>query len=116
MKKVIQLKNIETVKCKYLKEIGLSIDVEPDLQQGNKLFYLVTKDFKTGVLTLDEFSGLGFYLFHAVAKRYPSSLLFQATLSASELGFAVRSPAVYMNISKYLEAIDTYLGTSKSST
>jgi len=104
---IIKTKNIEAIKQEYFQQIGACSN-ELDLPKAEELFRLVIKDFKKGVLSLDELSSFGFYIFHAVAKHHPLSGLFKATLSASELNFVVRSPSVYSNLELYLKDIDKF--------
>jgi len=108
MRKIIKLINVDNKEQKYL--IGfkvISID-KLSLEQSNRLFLFITRDFKNGNLTLDELSVFGFKIFHGVAKKYPESDLFQASLAASELNFAIRSEAVYDDIPLYLKDIDKF--------
>lgn len=88
-----------------VKEKHLEFDInswrELSVDRAGELFLRVIDDFKEGKITLDKFSKMGFNVFHGVAKKYQDSKLFQASLLASELNFAVRSPAVYKNIPDY---------------
>ena len=110
--KLIKTKNIDSLKQKYLRKAKVYTG-ELDLSKAEKLFRSVIKDFKKGNLSSDELSSFGFYIFHAVAKHYPESNLFKATLSASELDFAVRNPSVYRNLEAYLNDIDKFFGKNK---
>lgn len=102
---IIKTKNSDTIERRYLSKIGLTSS-ELDLESATQLFVLIIRDFKKGLLSLDELSSLGFFLFHKAAKRYPKSILFQATLTASELNFAIRN--IYKSIPRYLDAIDAF--------
>lgn len=73
-----------------------------------KGFYETITNFKDNEMDLDSFSKEGFNYFHYSAKKQPGTLFFHAALAASELGFAVRHPAVYGNIEGYLEDIDAF--------
>jgi hypothetical protein len=84
-------KGIDAIQGKYLKKIGESAIREISLPKANKLFVLVIKDFKTGILSSDDLADFGFKIFHGVAKHYPDSDLFQASLSASDLNFEMRT-------------------------
>lgn len=109
----IKTRGIGSIREKYLRDFGLPSIKDASLEKANKLFVTVIQDFKNGKLSSDELSTFGFELFHGVAKRYPKSELFQATLSASELIFAIRSEAVYANISSYLSDIDKFYSVNK---
>ena len=94
----------------YLKPFGVLFLKELTLEQGNQLFVQIIQDFKDQKLSLDELSVFGSKIFHEVAKnKSENSDLFFTSLSASELNFAVRSSAVYGNISIYLKDIDTFI-------
>ena len=92
-----------------------SVDSLEDLleSEAEKLFCEVIEEYKGGNLSLDELSAFGFKLFHGAAKKNPNSDLFRATLSASELNFAVRSKAVFDNIPEYLEDIEKFWESRK---
>jgi hypothetical protein len=109
MGKIINLINVDKKEQKYLTGFKVISMDKLSLEQGNKLFLIIINDFKNGNLTLDELSVFGFKIFHGVAKRYPKSDLFQASLSASELNFTIRSEAAYSDISLYLKDIDKFL-------
>ena len=106
-KKIVSI-NIEQKTKKYLKLFNKKIISDLSLEEGNHLFLTIIKDFKKGMLTLDELSVFAFEIFHNVAKKNPESELFFCTLSASELNFSVRSKGAYKNISTYLEDIDNF--------
>lgn len=94
----------------YLKPFSVLSLKELSLEQGNQLFVQIIQDFKDQKLSLDELSVFGSKIFHEVAKnKSENSDLFFTSLSASELNFAVRSSAVYGNISIYLKDIDTFI-------
>ncbi len=112
--KEIKTKDISPLRKKYLKDFGLSSLREATLSQANEFFVTVIHDFKNGKLSTDELSTFGFELFHGVAKKHPESDLFQASLSASELAFAIRSDAVYKNIPSYLTDIDNFYKANKT--
>jgi len=107
-RKIIKTKITDACKQKYLRKVEARSFDELTLPKADNLFWLVIGDFKKGKLSSDDLSCFGFFLFHAVAKHHPSSFLFNATLSASELSFAMRNPAVYRNIKKYFEDIDNF--------
>lgn len=94
----------------YLKPFSVLSLKELSLEQGNQLFVQIIQDFKDQKLSLDELSVFGSKIFHEVAKnKSENSDLFFTSLSASELNFAVRSSAVYGNISIYLKDIDNFI-------
>ncbi len=64
--------------------------------------------FRSGELSSDELSVIGFEIFHGVAKHHLSSDLYDASLAASELGFYIRSPHVYKNVVMFLEDINRF--------
>jgi len=109
----INIKSIEPLKVKYLNKIGGSSIKDISLLEANQLFLLVIGDFKKGVLSSDDLSAFGFEIFHGVAKHYPKSDLFQASLSASELVFSLRTKPAYINIPKYLEDIEKFYVKNK---
>lgn len=111
--KEIKIKNVSDLAKKYLKNIDASSIGEASLNWGEKLFRIIIKDFKKGNLSVDDLSLLGFEIFHGVGKHYPGSKLFQASLSASELSFSMRSKSVYSNIEGYLEDIDKFYNLKK---
>lgn len=104
----IETKGINEIRNTYLKELNLTSIEEASLETANKLFIAVINDFKTGKLSIDELSSFGSEIFHGLAKKYKKSDLFQASLSASELSFAIRSEVTYSNISSYLSDLDTF--------
>jgi hypothetical protein len=104
----INTPGIDSILDRYLSAFGLSAISDASLYQANKLFVSVIEDFKSGDLSFDQLASFGFEIFHGIAKRHPQSPLFQASLSASELIFALRSPAVYGNITRYLADIDVF--------
>lgn len=108
-----ETKKIDEIRDIYLKELGLTSIQESSLENANKLFVSVIEDFKKGKLSIDELSSFGFEVFHGVAKKHKDSDLFQASLSASELSFSVRSEATYSNIPSYLRDIDTFYSNNK---
>lgn len=87
----INTKGIDSIKGKYLRKISESSLETLSLVKAEQLFRFVVKDFKKGVLSSDELADFGFKIFHGIAKKYPKSDLFQASLSASELTFEMRS-------------------------
>lgn len=103
---VIKIKGINEVKDLYLKELGLTSIQDSSLENANKLFIRVIQDFKSGKLSIDELSTFGFEIFHGVAKKNKESDLFQASLSASELIFEIRSDG--QNIQRCLRDINTF--------
>lgn len=110
MKNTTKLISVNKKLLNYLKPFGVFILKELTLEQGNRLFVQIIQDFKDQKLTLDELSVFGSKIFHEVAKnKNENSDLFFTSLSASELNFAVRSRAVYGNISIYLKDIDTFI-------
>lgn len=109
----IETKDINEIRDLYLKELDLTSINGVSLETANKLFVKVIKDFKSGKLSIDELSSFGSEIFHGVAKKNKESELFQASLSASELSFSVRSEATYSNISSYLSNIDSFYQKNK---
>ena len=101
-------KGIDAIQRKYLEKIGESAIRGISLPKAIQLFVLVIKDFKNGILSSDDLADFGFKIFHGVAKNHPKSDLFQASLSASELSFAIRSEVVYSNIPQYLRDVDKF--------
>lgn len=99
---------------KYLKKFGIRSLDNASLDEGTKLFIAIINDYKHGNLSIDELSFFGFELFHKIGKKHPNSKLFQASLSASELAFAIRSEAAYKNIALYLTDIDRFLKENKN--
>ena len=104
-------KNIYAIQRKYLKKIGESTIEGVSLPKANQLFILVIGDFKTGILSSDDLADLGFKIFHGVAKHYPKSDLFQATLSASDLAFEIRTGSA--RVSTCLKDIDNFYRKNK---
>ena len=90
---------------------NMSINLkELTLEQGNDFFVKIIQDFKNYKITLDEISLFGNKIFNEIAKnKYEESDLFFASLSTSELNFAVRANSLYGNISLYLKDIDAFL-------
>jgi hypothetical protein len=105
-KETIRPKSIDTLRLTYLKRLNISASKQLSLAEATNLFLLVIKDFKKGMRSLDELSSFGFFLFHKAAKRYPKSDLFQASLAASELNFAIRNS--YKNIPMFMKTIDAF--------
>jgi len=101
-------KSIDSIQKKYLKKIGESSINGISLEKGKSLFVLVIRDFKKGTLSPDELSSFGFEIFHGVAKNYPKSDLFQATLDASDLRFYMRVKGSYENLIRRLNEIDNF--------
>ncbi len=108
MNKIIKLISIDKKQQKYIKQLNTDSLEKLSLEQGNQFFIKIIQDFKDGKLTLDELSIFGHNIFHTIGKKYPKSDLFQTSLLASELNFAVRSKAVFNNISIYLEEIEKF--------
>lgn len=104
-------KGIDAIQGKYLKIIREPAIRGISLPKANQLFVLVIKDFKTGILSSDELANFGFKIFHGVAKHYPNSDLFQASLSASDLNFEMRTGGT--RVSKCLEDIDKFYEKNK---
>lgn len=111
----INTKGISSVSRKYLKEIGESSIKDISLSKGSQLFLLVIEDFRKGILSSDDLSDFGFKIFHGIAKNYPESDLFQASLSASELSFYLRAKGSYKDIPQYLEDVDKFYEKNKTS-
>lgn len=109
----IETKDIAEIRNAYLKDLNLTSISEASLETANKLFVKVIEDFKSGKLSIDELSSFGHEIFHGVAKKHKESDLFQASLSASELSFSVRSEATYSSIPSYLRDIDTFYNNNK---
>lgn len=104
-----QTVDVDNKLAEYLEVYNGVLLSELSLDQANRLFQKIGNDFKLGELTLDEMSVFGFKFFHEVAKKYSDSDLFKVSLSVSELNFAVRNEAVYVNIQMYLEDLDEFL-------
>lgn len=104
----IVTRGIDSIKGKYLRKVGASSIDKLSLPKAEQLFVFVIEDFKNGTLSSDELADFGFKIFHRVAKKYPGSDLFQASLSASELNFCIRSKTGYKNIRWYLEDVDKF--------
>lgn len=110
MKNTTKLISVNKKLLNYLKPFSVLSLKELSLEQGNQLFVQIIQDFKDQKLSLDELSVFGSKIFHEVAKnKSENSDLFFKSLSASELNFAVRSSAVYGNISIYLKDIDNFI-------
>jgi hypothetical protein len=88
--------------------LGISDFETLNLDTGNTAFAEAIILFKDGTLLLEELSWLGESFFHGVGKHHQESDLFNVALSAAELAFAVRTPAVYFNIEMYLSDIDAF--------
>lgn len=110
----IVTKGIDSIKGKYLKKVGESSIKDLSLTKAEQMFVFVIEDFKNGTLSSDELADFGEVLFHDVAKKYPKSNLFQASLSASELTFYLRSKRGYKDIPYYLDRIDKFYKHHKS--
>jgi hypothetical protein len=106
--KIIQLKSVDKKLEKYLKDYNADSLEELSLDQGNKFFIKVIKDFKEGKLSLDELSVFGGKIFHAIGKKNPKSDIFQASLSASELGFCTRSKEAFNNTPMFLSDVEEF--------
>lgn len=109
----IETKDINEIRDLYLIELDLTSINGASLETASKLFAILIKDFKSGKISIDELSSFGHEIFHGVAKKYKESNLFQASLSASELSFAIRNDASYSNISTYLGDIDSFYQKNK---
>jgi len=109
----IETKGIDRIRKVYLDKFGLSSIKEASLEVCESLFLKVIENFKAGKISTDELSTFGFEIFHGVAKKYPKSELFQASLSASELTFYIRSKATYRNIPQCLEDLDKFYEKNK---
>ncbi len=107
MPKIIT-KGIDSIKDNYLKNVGEKSLDDLSLSKAEQLFVSVIEDFKNGTLSSDELADFGFKIFHRVAKKYLKSDLFQASLSASELNFYIRTKTGYKNIQWYLEDVDKF--------
>jgi len=109
----IKLISVDKKLIKYLKLFGVSSVDKLTLDQGNKFFVEVIKDFKNGKLTLDELSVFGSILFHGVAKtKREKSDLFVASLSAMDLAFEIRN--VYDNVPQHMRDIDDFFEKYKN--
>lgn len=108
MTKIIKLISIDKKLKKYLEDFQVNSLEKFSIEEGNKFFVKIINDFKDAELTLDELSIFGENIFHKIAKKYPKSELFQASLCASELNFAVRSEAVFENIPMYLKEVEEF--------
>jgi hypothetical protein len=107
----INTNGIESVKEKYFEKIGEHSINNISLEKANKLFIFVIEDFKKGILSPDELSSFGFDIFHGVAKLNPKSDLFQASLSASDLRFEIRTKGE--RIPQCLEDINNFYEKNK---
>jgi hypothetical protein len=107
--------NIKKLKGKYLKNMGITQSQKLTKETAEELFIKVIEDFKKGIISSDVLSSFGFNIFHEVAKKYPDSDLFRASLSASELTFTLRTKTVFKNISGLLEDIDNYYNKEQKS-
>lgn len=107
----INTKGIDLISEKYLEKIDETAIKGISLPQANKLFLLVIEDFKKGVLSSDELANFGFKIFHAVAKKYPKSDLFLASLSASDLNFEMRMGGT--RVTACLKNIDKFYNSHK---
>lgn len=110
----IATKGVKETEKVYLDKVGIKLIREASLPDAIKLFVLIIEDFKKGKLSSDELSALGFEIFHGLAKRFPESDLFQASLSAAELSFAIRSKDCYGSIHGYLSDIDNFYSVHKN--
>lgn len=111
----IKLISVDKKIIKYLKLFNVNSVGKLTLNQGNKFFVEVIKDFKSGALTLDELSVFGEIVFHQCAKNKPEkSDLFFVSLSAAELNFEVRAKAAYGNIAGHLIDIDEFFEKYRS--
>ena len=109
----IKLISVDKKLIKYLKFFDVNSVDKLTLDQGNKFFVEVIKDFKNGKLTLDELSVFGSILFHGVAKtKRGRSDLFVASLSAMDLAFEIRN--VYDNVPQHMRDIDEFFEKYKS--
>lgn len=109
----IKRADINQIEKTYLTMFGLASLEETSIDNGNKLFVKLIDDFRSGDLSVDQLSSFGFELFHKVGKRNEGSDLFNASLSASELTFALRSSATFSNIQGYLEDIEDFYNKYK---
>jgi len=104
-------KGVDAIQGRYLKKIEESAIRGISLSKANHLFILIIKDFKTGILSSDDLANFGFKIFHGVAKHYPDSDLFRASLSASDLNFEIRSKG--NRIPQCLEIINKFYEDNK---
>lgn len=105
-------RGIDTIQKKYLKSVGESVINGIPLTKANKLLLLVIEDFKKGILSSDELANFGFKIFHGVAKKYPKSDLFLASLSASDLNFEMRTGGI--RVSTCLKNIEGFYENNKT--
>lgn len=107
----ITTKGVDAIQGKYLKKIG-ELDIKGiSLPKANQLFILIIEDFKKGILSSDDLANFGFKIFHGVAKHYPDSDLFQASLSASDLNFEMRTGGT--RVSTCLKDIENFYEKNK---
>lgn len=104
-------KGIDSIKGIYLKKINQKTMESLPLLKAEQLFVFVIEDFKKGVLSPDDLANFGFKIFHSVAKDYPKSDLFQASLSASDLNFEMRTGG--MRVTTCLKQIDDFYDKHK---
>ena len=103
----IKLISVKRKLSKYLKLFDVDLVDKLTLDQGNKFFVEIIKNFKRGKLTLDELSVFGSILFHGVAKtKRERSDLFVASLSAMDLAFEIRN--VYDNVPQHMRDNDEF--------
>ena len=108
MSKIIKLISIDKKLNKYLKDFSVDSLEELSIEQANKFFIKIIKDFKEGKLTLDELSVFGENIFHKIGKKHTKDDIFQASLSASELSFYVRVPEGFKNVSSFLSDVEEF--------
>lgn len=103
----IRFISVETKLQKYLLRYNVDSVKDLTLEQGNQFFVEIIKDFKSGILTLDELCVFGSKIFHGVAKVKGEGLdLFKASLSAMDLGFEIRM--LYDNVPQHMRDIDDF--------
>lgn len=101
-------KSIEPIEKKYLHIIGETSIKNLPLPKAEQLFHLVINNFKKGILSSDEIASFGFRIFHGIAKHYPKSDLFLASLYASELSYYLRTKEGFYNLPKLLREIEIF--------
>lgn len=107
MKEKMRLTSVDKKLQNYLSDFSVKDIKDLTLAQGNLFFVKVIGDFKNGSLDLDELSGFGSKIFHAIAKvKGEKSDLFFASLSAMDLGFEIRK--VYNNVPQHMRDIDEF--------
>lgn len=75
-----------------------------DLEKVEEVFALISKDFLEEKLTLEQYSSFGHYFFHKKGKQDQNTVLFNATLAASEFLFYLQNKNY--NLSPFFDDIN----------